>query len=277
MRQYHEASRATIVSRRHRGTFRRHGDGRARYRPPFPGFLPHLSRCRLLPHPHGRHGGTARRHADPPADRATPAARGRHDLHSSCGTPRLYGGTAAATPRRDRRLDVVYGMTVPSMLASALFLGCANRMPRLWRFCFIYIMSALTCIVVSAFIPAIGAMINYATLQKILASLPPGAGRYHQQVFGLYHARSTDTIDVRHLQGVVTFPSFHAVMAFLAPFAAWESAALLAAACVWCAAVLLSAIPVGGHYAVDLIAGAAVFAVFAWLSRPRHLTEREPV
>ena len=74
-----------------------------------------------------------------------------------------------------------------------------------------------------------------------------------------------------HLEGVVTFPSFHAITALLIAHA-WRGLPGATLFKIWAALVIVSAVPIGGHYVIDLVVGAALWGVFAaianWLRGP---------
>ena len=72
-------------------------------------------------------------------------------------------------------------------------------------------------------------------------------------------------IVIEHLSGVVTFPSFHAVMACMIGSAFQGFRWMSALVWIWSSVMVFSAIPIGGHYAIDLVAGAALWAIFALL------------
>ena len=70
----------------------------------------------------------------------------------------------------------------------------------------------------------------------------------------------TAVVDLTQLKGIISFPSFHAVMAVLltrihrGSRLLWPMAALNAV-------MLLSVLSEGGHYLVDAIAGAAIAGI----------------
>ena len=103
----------------------------------------------------------------------------------------------------------------------------------------------------------------------VLALLPAGAGRYYLPVFDAYRSGVLMTADIRHVDGVVSFPSFHAAMALMTAHALRGVPRLLGPALAWCGLVLASTIPIGGHYVADVLAGAVVWAGFALLPRAR--------
>jgi membrane-associated phospholipid phosphatase len=81
-----------------------------------------------------------------------------------------------------------------------------------------------------------------------------------EHLFALREAR-TFVIDPTQLAGVATFPSFHTALALMTA-AAWRDVPTIRAAMfAWQALVIVSTIPIGGHYVVDLIAGAACWGV----------------
>jgi hypothetical protein len=80
--------------------------------------------------------------------------------------------------------------------------------------------------------------------------------------------------DLSHLQGLISFPSYHTVLAVLLTYAHRRSQLLLPIAAI--NAVMLVSIPTfGGHYLVDMIAGAVVALVAigatAVAPRPRRI------
>ena len=68
---------------------------------------------------------------------------------------------------------------------------------------------------------------------------------------------SMTTIDVGKLTGLITFPSYHAVMAVLLAYAA-RGTFLSFLALVLNALMLLSVMSEGGHYLTDAIAGVGI-------------------
>ena len=91
------------------------------------------------------------------------------------------------------------------------------------------------------------------------------AARVGVSCFELYRSGDVRTIGVTMLCGVVNFPSFHACLALMTAHACRDSR-LAVPARIWNALVIVSAIPMGGHYIVDLMAGAGVFAALALIA-----------
>ena len=110
--------------------------------------------------------------------------------------------------------------------------------------------------------PAVGIYVHYQIATDALARLPPDAGRYFLPVIRAYRSGEVAKIAIRHFGGVVEFPSFHAAMALMTADALRTIRWLFFPACLWSGITLLSTIPIGGHYVVDLVAGIAVWAAF---------------
>jgi len=160
-------------------------------------------------------------------------------------------------------LDVAYLSTVPLLFAIFVFLGLTRRQHQMWELCFAFTGSAILCAFASAFVPAIGTFVQHQIPPDILTLLPPGAGRYYLPTFEAYRSGALSIVDLRDLEGVVQFPSFHAAMALMIAFACRSLPRLSGLATGWSSLILISTIPIGGHYFVDILAGAAVWAIFA--------------
>ncbi|MGI4747621.1 MAG: phosphatase PAP2 family protein [Janthinobacterium lividum] len=158
-------------------------------------------------------------------------------------------------------LEVAYVSTVPMVFATVILLGLRRRETRMWELCFVFAATAPVCAFLAAGAPAIGAFTYYGVSPDILTMLPTGAGRFFLPVFQAYHSRTVNVIDVRHLEGVVEFPSFHAIMALMTAHALRDLRALSGLAWTWSSIILISTIPIGGHYVIDIIGGALIWAV----------------
>jgi hypothetical protein len=168
-------------------------------------------------------------------------------------------------------LDVAYLSTVPLLLAVILLQAWLNREDWMWHTCFLFAAGGTLCAVASAFLPAIAAFTYYGVPSYIIATLPNGAGRFFLATFEGYRSGTLNTINVFQLEGVVTFPSFHAVMALMIGSGVRGRVWLSGLAWAWSGLILIATIPIGGHYVVDLVAGAAVWGTLTILS-PIHFS-----
>jgi membrane-associated phospholipid phosphatase len=96
--------------------------------------------------------------------------------------------------------------------------------------------------------------------------LPAGAVVYQWPAFTHFYSGNDAVLRLSDMGGVVAFPSFHTVLALLVTQALagtrWRVPAMF-----WTAGIILSAIPMGGHYVVDLAAGFVIWLAAASIAR----------
>lgn len=165
-------------------------------------------------------------------------------------------------PQISQLLEIVYLSTVPLIFATVIFLAWTHRETRMWELCLSFAGSGMICALFSALLPAAGAFIHYGISRDILILLPEGSGIYYIPTFDAYRSGTLSVVDTMHLEGVVTFPSFHAAMALMLGYAVRGLRWLSVSAWIWSGLTIVSAVPNGGHYIIDLIAGAAVWVIF---------------
>ena len=107
----------------------------------------------------------------------------------------------------------------------------------------------------------------------LIAQLPERAATYAFGTFEAFHDAADPLFSLDALAGVVTFPSFHTAMGLIVLAMCRKTPLLLIPAAAGFALMICSALPLGGHYVIDLAAGAVVWAGWFRLSR---LLERDP-
>jgi hypothetical protein len=156
-------------------------------------------------------------------------------------------------------LAAVYDNTLQLFFASLIILSLTKERAEAWRAAFIFVGALLTTCAVAAFIPATG-LVNWAP-PSVLTYLPQAFLRHFHE----FYDGADPVLRLQVIDGVITFPSFHAVVGFLV-FSMWRKRLLTrVAAAAWLAVELLSTVT-GGHYVVDLIGGFAVWAAWFALS-----------
>jgi hypothetical protein len=130
-----------------------------------------------------------------------------------------------------------------------VYLCFTRRFSRLSEFLDLSASLLLLTIFISLFFPAEGASKFYGSL-------------FHADVSGMFHfelLRSglMKTIDLSSIQGLISIPSYHTVMGILLCWAV-RSTRLCPVAILVNSAMLLATPFVGGHYFLDLAAGATV-------------------
>jgi len=136
-----------------------------------------------------------------------------------------------------------------------------------WRAAFCFAGTLLTTCLIAILLPAKG--LGVWAPAALLDKLPAQAMRTFWPHFDQFYSGANPVLQLQVIDGVVSFPSFHAVTGFLV-VAMWRKHLLtLIPAVAWLVFMLLATLPGGGHYLVDLFAGFAVWA--AWFALSRHV------
>jgi membrane-associated phospholipid phosphatase len=153
-----------------------------------------------------------------------------------------------------------------------IFLCLSGKAARAYQFSLAFVLTVVATVVISAFLPATGAYTFLGLSPADYPHLHPLADFDHMRHLPLLREGKMRVLEIGQLTGIVTFPSFHAAGAILYLWAWWAIPWMRAIALV-CNALLLLSTPIdGGHYFIDVIAGAALAVLFILavrrLSRP---------
>lgn len=154
----------------------------------------------------------------------------------------------------------VYETSFPQIAIAAMLLPLCRRSFECWRMVFVFAGGSLTSALISFGFPALGSFVD-ATAATI-STMPQGAGTYAFHDVTQFRAASHAILDLDALAGVITFPSVHTILALLAVQAWWWHPILRWPVLALNLTVIVTTIPMGGHYFVDLLAGALVW--LAW-------------
>ncbi|WP_380787571.1 phosphatase PAP2 family protein [Sphingomonas sp. R86521] len=141
----------------------------------------------------------------------------------------------------------------PHLLIVVLAWTGADR--RIWQFLLSWVVTLGIAVLVSGFCPAIGA---YAYFGITAADIPHAASWYNPAILEGLHSGTLTVIGLGSLDGIVTFPSFHAGAAVLLGRAFWDIRWLRWPFAVLNALMLAAAVPIGGHYLIDILTGTGV-------------------
>lgn len=173
----------------------------------------------------------------------------------------------SASPALTSVLIVAYHSSMAQIIGLVLALGLLGHVARLQRFLVAYALSALVVIGVSGLLPAVGAYVFHAP-NPAQSGMTELAGIWHLAHFEALREGRLTVIDLRTMEGIVTFPSFHTVLAVLTAWGAWVLRWARWPMVGLNAVVIVGTLPEGGHYLVDLIAGGAIaVAAIAVVSR----------
>ena len=123
--------------------------------------------------------------------------------------------------------------------------------------------TAVFCTLSGALFPARAAVDYYLGAGADLSAFPLEPGLYHLTSLERLRSGAPVELVLGNLPGLVTFPSFHTAAGLLLVAATWRSWLVIPTALY--AAVMIASTPVyGGHYFIDLAAGAVVALAIAW-------------
>jgi membrane-associated phospholipid phosphatase len=159
----------------------------------------------------------------------------------------------AALPKLRRILDFCYATILPSIWVAIIVPTLCGRCDRTRRYVLAGVIAAIATAALFMVLPAIGpwAVQGYA----------PTAGQAAVER-ELLNLKSNHSVLLNpDSGGVVSFPSFHVVLALLCAAALWPIWKLRWIVAPLSALVCLSTITTGWHYGIDVLGGAAVAAM----------------
>lgn len=159
-------------------------------------------------------------------------------------------------------LEALYQSLIPQVIVVLGVLHFRGRHRQAEEFVAAFIGTSLACIAISALLPAESAWVYFDVTDRIHP--------YHLEQFSALRADALREIDLRHVEGLITFPSFHAALAAILAYAARGVRLLFPLMLVANAGVVLATPTQGGHYLVDVLCGLAVAAMVVMLLRRRQ-------
>ncbi|MDN3645613.1 phosphatase PAP2 family protein [Pontixanthobacter aestiaquae] len=167
---------------------------------------------------------------------------------------------SAETPWLSSILHFAYNWSALAVVVAVIGMLAFKQSTRAWELVLTAVISMQIVAVISMFFPAKGTAFFYDLIHLQGNGIPAGAAVYAGETFDWFYHGSETVVGLADLNGVVVFPSFHTVLGLLATQALWNTKARWPAI-IWSAAVIVSTVPMGGHYAVDLAAGISVWIV----------------
>jgi membrane-associated phospholipid phosphatase len=154
-----------------------------------------------------------------------------------------------------------YVATTALTLATLLVLPLIGHKRAAMKFMLLFQLTVLTASFAAFVAPAYGV---YSSIDpETVSRLPRHAGRYFWPALTALRAAHDPVLSINSINAVVSFPSFHTVMALL--FAqAWHQVRFANVAMVGLSGVIIvSTLPMGGHYFIDVIAGLILWWVWS--------------
>ena len=155
-------------------------------------------------------------------------------------------------------LVAAYHSALPQLVLLYLLLCFGGRERRLAEF---ITLSSITSVAVGALmvlVPAAGAYAHYHPQRELFDGFSADAGMWHYETFVMLRTQATSVLDIGKMEGLVTFPSFHTVLAIITVYAVRGMRFVAVPAAILNGIVIVSTLPEGGHFLVDVLAGAIV-------------------
>ncbi len=155
-------------------------------------------------------------------------------------------------------LSLGYRLIAWPILGLPVILGMSGQYERLQQFTLAFTLALIVTTVASTLVPAEGAFFGNHVAVDAFSHITPGGYLDQIRDFPAVRDGALRALDLPHLVGIITFPSFHAVSAVLFIWGLWGVWWMRPFALIT-NGLMLAATPIGGgHYFVDVFAGIAV-------------------
>jgi membrane-associated phospholipid phosphatase len=152
-----------------------------------------------------------------------------------------------------------------------IILSVAGRYRAAWRFVLTWNVALTIVVVIFAFAPGLGAYAHFGIAHAEVPGMRDPTPWHQVQLLRALDERTLTDLRPEDLDGLVTFPSFHAAAAVVLGATFWQVRLFRWPMAVLNLMMLLAAIPVGGHYLIDIAAG-VVTAIVALVAVNRALS-----
>ena len=160
-------------------------------------------------------------------------------------------------------LRLAYASLIPQIIVLVLVLGFTGRLEKLRSVMLGAILCGTICVLTSPFFPAVSNYVHLGLTAADFRHVDPWAGYIHLADFNGLREGTMNQLDLSKMQGIITFPSYHAGLSAVTLWGFWTSGVRWLK---WTGPIValgtIVATPVdGGHYFVDVLAGIAIAAV----------------
>lgn len=178
---------------------------------------------------------------------------------------------AARWPALHDSLALVYHSLIAETLITAGWLAWSGRAAALMELFRLALATSLLTCVIAALLPALGPLAWYGMLGE-------GSEMNRLNVINLERMRSGVSLHfaASEMAGIVSFPSYHTILALLLPYATRGTGRPGAVLLVWNIAMMPAIVPIGGHYLADQLGGAVLAGVVIAVDRALTGNRRSP-
>jgi PAP2 superfamily protein len=156
---------------------------------------------------------------------------------------------------------LAYQSLFPQTALVIVALGLGGQLAKLRIFLTAIVVSGLVAIVISGAMPAFAMFVHLNLQFADFANLNPAAAFVHVAPLKGLREGTLTTLSLDGMEGIITFPSYHVALAVVLGWALWQVSWLR-----WSGVIVnglvIAATPIdGGHYFVDVFAGAIIAAL----------------
>lgn len=188
---------------------------------------------------------------------------------------------ANASPVFANALVIAYHSLAPQFIGLLLVYCAAQRADRALEFVALLAVSFMFTAGLMALFPTSGAYAYFRPMPEAFEAFTAKAGMWHYA--DLLRLRSGEPFNllVSKAEGLVTFPSYHTVVAIMIVYSLRIVPIAAGSAALLNAAMIVGTLPEGGHHLTDVIAGVmvalvSILAVRAVVDRQRNKAGLEP-
>ena len=154
-------------------------------------------------------------------------------------------------------LGLAYYSLIPQMIVAVVALSATARFAVLRITVAAAILSGFATVLIAGLMPAAGNLFDPAAYRHLW---PPIALSHAELIAGLRNG-SMRVLDVGAMEGIITFPSYHAALAAIFIWAFRSVPMLALPGGLWAGLTIIATPLGGGHYAADVIAGLGLAAI----------------
>ena len=174
---------------------------------------------------------------------------------------------AASHPIPTFILKLAYMTTIPQITLLVVILGLSGRIRDLHVMITIVIFTATLTICFWGLFPTLGAKSMYVLPQEIWAAVNPVVNEAYTKYLLDIAVNGPGIITPNEIRGLIAFPSYHAVLAFIAMYAGRNLPYLRWVFFILNLLILPATFIHGGHHMIDFLGGFAMFALGVIVAR----------
>jgi hypothetical protein len=168
-------------------------------------------------------------------------------------------------------MDWAYGSLDAYSCAAFVLMLLLVGVARAREFVLLFLLTAVAISTIGLFFPAMTAMNHYAPDPNLFQTIRPDLGTYPVAPLERLRNLTAPGLTLGNMPGLTAFPSFHTTMGVLVIWSARGTRRLFVPMLALNALMIAATPAFGGHYFVDLLAGAAIavaaIALLRWLDR----------